>query len=225
MASEAVDKDGLTEAEFLAAYKQKDYPKPSLTADIAVFRSPDPAALLAERREWAASGASGGPIRVPQGLELLLVRRGGHPYLGSWALPGGFVEEGEDDARAAARELFEETGLADVPLEPFGLYSTPGRDPRCWTVSAAHLAIVGADEAAHAGDDAADARWFRLMMNVRQNGTHILVLAGGGETLTSEFSLVPQRFATSRAQVTGGEGLAFDHARIVADALLRLLGR
>ena len=32
------DKDGLTEAEFLANYREKDYPKPSLTADLIVFR-------------------------------------------------------------------------------------------------------------------------------------------------------------------------------------------
>jgi 8-oxo-dGTP pyrophosphatase MutT (NUDIX family) len=35
-----------------------------------------------------------------------------------WATPGGGVEEGEDFYRAACRELFEETGWADVPVSP-----------------------------------------------------------------------------------------------------------
>jgi 8-oxo-dGTP pyrophosphatase MutT (NUDIX family) len=39
-----------------------------------------------------------------------------------WSLVGGGVEEGEDDATAAVRELHEETGLTGVELEPLGEY-------------------------------------------------------------------------------------------------------
>ena len=31
------DRDGLTEAEFLAAYRASDYPRPSVACDMAVF--------------------------------------------------------------------------------------------------------------------------------------------------------------------------------------------
>lgn len=40
--------------------------------------------------------------------ELLLIRRGGHPNIGMFALPGGFVELREDRETAAARELMPE---------------------------------------------------------------------------------------------------------------------
>ena len=83
-----LDKKGLTEEEFLRQYDPDKYPKPSLTADIVVFR---------ER--------GGAP-------EVLLVRRGGHPFLGRWAFPGGFAERNERIERTAERELMEETARA-----------------------------------------------------------------------------------------------------------------
>ncbi len=156
------DTNGLTEEEFLAEYKQKDYLKPSLTADIAVFRARESYTLPGEREALWPMSSDGEPVQV--GWDLLLIRRGGHPYLGQWALPGGFVEPGESCTDAAYRELFEETGLSDVPLEQFGLYSTPGRDPRAWTVSGAYLGTVPSGCHAQAGDDAADARWFSLTL-------------------------------------------------------------
>jgi len=42
---------------------------------------------------------------------VLLVRRINEPYRGHWTLPAGFVDSGEDPARAAERECLEETGL------------------------------------------------------------------------------------------------------------------
>jgi len=43
---------------------------------------------------------------------VLLVRRAMEPYRGLWTLPAGFVNAGEDPARAAERECLEETGLS-----------------------------------------------------------------------------------------------------------------
>ena len=92
---------------------------------------------------------------------MLLVRRGGEPFAGSWALPGGFVEIDEDVAAAAARELGEETGLdaVDLRLEQLPLAGAPGRDPRGQVVSVPWLALVEDASAVAGGDDAADAAW------------------------------------------------------------------
>ncbi len=129
------DKNGLTEAEAIALYKSKNYPKPALTADIAVFS----------------------PVNGQRSL--LLIRRGGHPFLGCWALPGGFAEPGETIEQTAQRELEEETGVTGIALRMIGVYSAPGRDPRGWTVSVAYAAVVE-NVMVEAGDDAAEARWF-----------------------------------------------------------------
>jgi 8-oxo-dGTP diphosphatase len=91
---------------------------------------------------------------------LLLVQRAHPPFAGEWALPGGFVEEGEQVVDAAPRELAEETGLRTGSLRLLGVYDTPGRDPRGWTVSVVYLATVQAEEPVSGADDARDARWF-----------------------------------------------------------------
>lgn len=112
-----------------------EYPKPSYTADILVFRY------------------------YNARLQLLLVERGNPPYKGCLALPGGFVEENERTETAAARELEEETGLKGLTLFPCGVFGDPGRDPRGWTVSAAFLAFAPETTQPVAGDDASAARF------------------------------------------------------------------
>lgn len=54
-------------------------------------------------------------ILQPVGEGLLVVRRGIEPGLGKLALPGGYIELGESWQTAAARELFEETGVRIDP--------------------------------------------------------------------------------------------------------------
>ena len=115
-----------------------DYARPALTVDVVlVTREAKPRVLLIERK--------------------------GEPFAGRWALPGGFVEEGERLADAAVRELEEETGMTVAELEQLYTAGDPGRDPRGWTGSVAFLARVDPRKAkAVAGDDAAKVEWFRL---------------------------------------------------------------
>lgn len=114
-----------------------DYPRPAFSVDTVVLAGP-----IGARR-------------------VLLVRRNADPYAGHWALPGGFVDEGERPVEAARRELCEETGLIwEGPMVPIGTFADPGRDPRGWTASAAFLADIGLETPLVAGsDDAAEARW------------------------------------------------------------------
>jgi 8-oxo-dGTP diphosphatase len=95
-------------------------------------------------------------------LHVLLIERGVDPYHGASALPGGFLRDAEEGIEAAARrELAEEAGLAgdDLHLELFGVYGSPGRDPRGRVVSVAFLAISPGLPEPVAGTDAAGARW------------------------------------------------------------------
>ncbi|KFM23062.1 ADP-ribose pyrophosphatase [Auxenochlorella protothecoides] len=112
-----------------------EYPRPGLTVDAVM--------VTGEER--------------PQ---VLLIRRKNDPFAGSWALPGGFVDEGEDLGAAAARELEEETGLSarEAGLTQVGAFGEPGRDPRGWCVSVAYAALLPAQAEVLGADDAEEAQ-------------------------------------------------------------------
>lgn len=128
------------------------YPRPMLTVDVvALTTAPTPAVLL--------------------------IQRGNPPYEGRWALPGGFVDQGEQVATAARRELAEETGLVVDGLELLGVYDTPGRDPRGWTVSVVYLARLSQRQDVAGADDADDAHWFTVDALPELAFDHSLILA------------------------------------------------
>lgn len=115
-----------------------DFPRPAVTVDIAVFR------------------------RTGEHAEILLIRRKKDPFAGSFALPGGFVDEMEPLEQAARRELCEETGLEVETLHQLGAYGDPGRDPRGHTVSVAHVTVSDDSQPVSGNDDASEARWFLI---------------------------------------------------------------
>lgn len=187
---ELLDKNGLTEAEYLANYRPGDYERPSVTADVAVFRE------------------------TPAGHELLLIRRGGHPYLGKWALPGGFSEPGETVDEAAARELREETGLVHLSLTPVGFFSKPGRDKRAWTMSEGFATLLPEDgQEPQAGDDARETAWFAVNSRWAQG---VLTLSFTGP---ERFEAKLIRDGSYAFSILDTGGLAFDHAHIIARAM------
>lgn len=84
-----------------------------------------------------------------------------HAPLG-FALPGGFIDEGETAEAAARREMREETSL-DVELTGLlGVYSRPDRDPRRHTMSVVFTGRARNPEALRAGDDAGAAAFHPL---------------------------------------------------------------
>ncbi len=93
--------------------------------------------------------------------KILLIRRKREPYMGMYALPGGFVEYGEKTEDAVIREMKEETGLDIAPIGVVGVYSDPERDPRDHTITIAYIVEkLGGD--LKSGDDATDARFFTI---------------------------------------------------------------
>lgn len=98
------------------------------------------------------------------GPALLCIERKNPPFAGCWALPGGFVDRGEDLPEAALRELSEETGVALELDEIFqlGAFGSPGRDPRGQTVTVAFIALLSEEPEVNSGDDAAKARFWPI---------------------------------------------------------------
>ena len=157
-----------------------DYPRPSVTVDLAVF------------------------CRAEEELRVLLIRRKHDPFAGSWALPGGFLEMEEGLEAGARRELKEETGLEiPAPIEFLGVYGEPGRDPRGRTISMAYFATISGPLGAIAGrDDAAKAAWVNPFTAKRLAFDHDQILrsalgkllAGITEGKLFGLALLPEEF-------------------------------
>lgn len=159
-----------------------DYPHFSVTVDLVVLTVRDGA------------------------LQALLVRRGIEPYQGSWALPGGFVLPDEDLQQAAARELFEETGLtAGIGhLEQLASYGAPDRDPRGRVVTVAYLALLPDLPTPVAGSDAAEAAWLTPPV-ARLAFDHADILAAGIERARAKLEYTPLATAFCPAEFTISE--------------------
>ncbi len=116
-----------------------EHPHPAVTVDIVVFTV------------------------LQRALCVLLIRRGGEPYRGRWALPGGFVDIDEGLEQAARRELREETGVDAATVEQLHAFGDPRRDPRERVISVAHYALVPQSSLEiEADSDADEATLFRV---------------------------------------------------------------
>lgn len=225
---DVVDRDGLTEREFLAQYRAGDYERPSVATDMVIFT--------------VTSTEEGNYRKLPEKeLRILLIRRGGHPYLGKWALPGGFVRPDENADQAAARELQEETGVSDVYLEQLHTFTDVGRDPRTWVMSCSYMALIDSSRfRLEAGDDADDAAWFKMSYRLLREQkelldegyvrtwTYELKLSAEGEELTAVINRTVTAKPTSKSleyTIVENNGLAFDHGKIIACAIERLRGQ
>ncbi len=200
------------EQEFLKKYRLEDYPRPSVTTDIAVFS--------------LHSKIQAGYRREPdKKLCILLIKRGNPPFRDCWALPGGFLQPDETVETCAARELKEET-CADVHLlRHIGIFSQPERDPRGWIVSNAFLSVLNQENLKNmeiqAGDDAACVRWFNIAF--QDSGQYnILTLESEKTTISAKLKKIRNSFGMYEFEIIENNGLAFDHAKVIASAMTYL---
>jgi ADP-ribose pyrophosphatase YjhB (NUDIX family) len=194
---------GEEEAAFLRNFDPSKYKNPAVAADTALF---------------AADGDA---------LKVLLIRRGGFPYKGCWALPGGFVNIDEDVRLSAQRELLEETGLSGIYIEQAFVWGAPGRDPRQRVITVSYIGLAPFDQLhASAGDDAVQADWFAIEKYTETEETGVVMaryVLRGGETLSPAVSYPSGRMQEITRVQSGG--LAFDHAESIAFSLNTLRKR
>lgn len=162
------------------------YPRPALTVDTVVF------GLDVDNNKWL----------------VLLVERGGEPFKGKWAIPGGFVNVGESVDDAALRELEEECGVKKVFIEQLYTFGAPDRDPREHVVSVAYLVLVNIkDQQVIAGSDASRAEWFPVKSLPKLAFDHQKILAMAKKRLQGKirydplgFELLPKKFTLTQLQ-------------------------
>lgn len=165
--------NNVTEDEFIAQYDMHKYAPVAVTVDLSIFT-------------------------IKNGkLSILLIKRGGHPEKGKWALPGGFVNVDESLDEAAGRELQEETNLKleDGYLEQLKTYGNPHRDRRGYVVSVAYVALVPQVERPEAGDDASEAHFFAvdevLSKDFELAFDHQNIIADGLERVRAKIEYAP----------------------------------
>ncbi len=160
------------------------YPHPAVTVDVVIFTIRD------------------------DDLKLLLIKRGGTPFKGKWALPGGFVQMEEDLEAAARRELEEEIGVAGVYLEQLYSFGAPNRDPRERVITVAYYALVPSDKLKiRAASDAQAVGWFAMDELPKLAFDHDEILEMAHERLAAKldystivFQFMPAEFTLTELQ-------------------------
>lgn len=199
-----------TEEQFLASYRIEQYDRPSVATDVTVF------SMFAKESDCHRKDSE------PE-LSILLVKRGEHPFFNQWALPGGFLRADETVEACAIRETKEETNLSPVAMLPVGVFSEPNRDPRGRIISHAFAAIISEKEVKiSGGSDAKDAKWFPVSFEESSDGCYTLTLSQEEATLTAELKESQNTFGKKTFEIITNNGLAFDHAKIIATALTEL---
>ncbi|HRI63566.1 MAG TPA: NUDIX domain-containing protein [Polyangium sp.] len=141
-------------------------------------------------------------------LKVLLIRRGMDPFLGRWALPGGFVHMDETVEEAARRELREEAGIDRAVLEQLHVFSGLDRDPRERVVTVAHYALVKlSDHSVRAATDAREAAWFGVDDLPSLAFDHAAIVDLAVDKLRAKvkqtpigFELLPKKFTLTQLQ-------------------------
>ncbi len=127
----------MSEETYLAQYDAKKYDLPLTMVDIAVFSI------------------------IDDNLYCLLVKRGEHPYLRQWSLPGGFIDLASDDDidACAKRKLVNKTGVKTPYLEQVMSVGNKTRDPRGWSMTVLYFALIDYQSIKVNADNVEEARW------------------------------------------------------------------
>lgn len=191
------------EKEYLEKYDSDKYWKPSVAADTLLFVTDD--------------------LNNDNELKVLLIKRGNYPYKNHWALPGGFLEQGETLRQTALRELKEETNLDKIRLKQLAVWDDPNRDPRSRIISLSFLGLAkGQNLTLKAGDDASDAKIFSIGISTDRNFLE-LSLSNEDNSLYAILKTDEDNYINN--EIIRSDGIAFDHAKIIVYGIKYLLDK
>jgi len=212
----------LTEEEFLQEYDAGRYKKPSFTVDMLIFT------IMDEEKENYRKLSK-------KNLKILLVKRGDHPYLGKWALPGGFVNIDEGLNEAAQRVLKAETNVDDIYMEQLYTWGEVNRDPRTRIISSSYMALVDSTSLSiKAGSDTEDVRWFNIRYNLLEEKKVVnecgyiyerlveIKLWDDREECSSKIKIKENLDGSIKREIIETSGIAFDHGKFIEYAITRL---
>ncbi len=176
-----------------------------------------------------------------EGLRVLLIRRGGEPNVGWWALPGGQLLPSESLSDAAARKLREETGVDDVYLEQLFTFDDLDSDEdnrEANSVVTAYFALVDTNRVRLRADTAWEPAWFDVsevpdlaFTNRKVVDYAITRLRNKLEYTNVAYSLMAEAFTLSELQSVYEStfGRAFDkrnfRRRMLSQEIIRPTGR
>ncbi len=176
-----------------------------------------------------------------EGLRVLLIRRGGEPYIGRWALPGGQLLPSELLSNAAARKLREETGVDDVYLEQLFTFDDLDDDEdksEANSVVTAYFALVDTNRVRLRAETAWEPAWFEVselpdlaFTNRKVVDYAITRLRNKLEYTNVAYSLMPEAFTLRELQAVYEStfGRAFDkrnfRRRMLSQEIIRPTGR
>jgi 8-oxo-dGTP diphosphatase len=95
-------------------------------------------------------------------LKALLIKRGFEPEKGKWSLMGGFIGKSENAEQAAARVLFQLTGMKNIYMEQLSTFTDVKRDSAGRVISIAYFALINIADYSEQLQLEHEARWFLL---------------------------------------------------------------
>jgi 8-oxo-dGTP diphosphatase len=176
----------------------------------------------------AAHAALAVVLQVRDGaLRVLLWERGLDPFLGHWALPGGYLEPGETLEQSIRRHLAAKVDVRELShLEQLDTRSEPERVPGEWQLATSYLGLVPSDADPGLPGDTAWHPVDRLPPTAFDHGAIVLA---GRERLRAKlsytnagFALAPETFTISQLRDLYAAALGHD---VSATNLQRVLVR
>lgn len=173
-------------------------------------------------------------------LRVLLIKRNLEPFIGEWALPEHFIDFKISMEDSAKQCLYEKTGFSSSYLEQLYTFGETERDPRGRIISTAYLALLDKsrqDNPFNKTSKTEKKSWFNLryeLLHSRESissnqptllSTYELSLNNESENITAIIEVQKtflNKALKQKIKIIHSNGIAFDHAKIIAYAIQRL---